>query len=117
MGKKLLKSSIHYQQMEYTCNSQKFIYPSPSIGCCMITYRAGGVLAAQLTVILAPPVATYGYCPQSGYAPLTGDWVVQDVFVTPTKNLLIRCSETYKIFKLSILSAYANEIAMHVKHT
>ena len=50
----------------------------------MITYRADGVVPAQLTVILAPPADAYGYCPQSGYAPLTGAWVAQDVFVTPT---------------------------------
>ena len=82
--------------MEYTCNSQKFIYPAPFNGCCIITNCAGGVLAAQWTVIFAPAGAAHGYCPQSGYAPLTGAWVDQDVLVTPTMKLSIRKSETYK---------------------
>ena len=50
----------------------------------MITYRAGGILAEQLTFIRSPAIAVYGYCPQSGYAPLTGAWLDDDVFVTPT---------------------------------
>ena len=49
----------------------------------MMTYRAGGVVEEQSTLNLLA-VAVLGYCPHTGYAPLTGALIAEDVLVTPT---------------------------------